>query len=94
VALGQFAASVPADLPILVQRTQSALTSVGTAGLGSVFINPLVGSLITSIWDIAGRQAERITLPGGREIGQLTKPNVTPPTTFRAVIRISIPIGR
>jgi tetratricopeptide (TPR) repeat protein len=83
----------PADVPVLVQQTTEALASVGSVVVGTGFIDALSGSLLTSIGDIAGMQAERINLPGGRELGQLTRPAETPPITFRAVIRISIPIG-
>jgi tetratricopeptide (TPR) repeat protein len=82
----------PSDLPLLAQRTQEALSSISLTASTASF-DPVAGSLLTSIGDIAGMQAERINLPGGRELGQLTRPVQVPPINFRAVIRISIPIG-
>jgi tetratricopeptide (TPR) repeat protein len=82
------------DVPVLVQQTAEAIASVGTSSMSMEFIDAVSGSLLTSIGDIAGMQAERINLPGGRELAQLTRPIQTPPLTFRAVIRISIPIGQ
>jgi tetratricopeptide (TPR) repeat protein len=94
VASGVVLSAPLTDVPVLAEQAAEAIASVGTSSVSLEFIDAAAGSLLTSIGDIAGMQAERINLPGGRELAQLTRPIQTPPITFRATIRISIPIGQ
>lgn len=98
VATNVATGSTPGEITTLVDQ---AAAGVG-ALLGEVgspwstgIIDPLVGSVGSSISDLAGMQGE---LPGsgsgsGRELNQLIKPNDPPPPIFRTVIRITLPIG-
>jgi hypothetical protein len=100
VATNVATASTPGEITTLVDQATaevgSLLAGVGTAWSTGI-IDPFVGSVDSSISDLAGMQGE-IGGPGdgdrGRELNQLMKPNDPPPPIFRTVIRITLPIGQ
>ncbi len=91
--------STPGEIATLADQAEAGVASL-LGGIGSPWsmgiIDPLVGSVGSSISDLAGMQGE---LSGsgngnsGRELNQLIKPTDPPPPVFRTVIRITLPIG-